>query len=353
MKNIFDPGIIGSMKTINRFVRSATAEFGANIDGTITKDYLKLYSDLGMGNIGLIIQGHVYISDEGKAHDKMAGIAHDFHLPGLKDITTTVHEIDNNNKILAQLNHGGAYSVSKKGPSPREDKEVMVMSDNDIEKVIIDFKEAADRAKKAGYDGVQIHAAHGYLISQFLSDRNNAKTDSWGGNIEGKSHLLLSVYQAIRSELGSDYPILVKMNGSDDPIEGFSIEESSKVATWLADEGLDGLEISGMKSTRTIKDVSEEGYFVSAAKTIKQNLDQTTDGSMPLIVVGGNRTISKMEEIINDFSDFVSICRPFIREPDLVRKFKSGKKRADCISCSRCLKSPIIISCMAKREDQN
>ncbi|MFX0209445.1 MAG: NADH:flavin oxidoreductase [Candidatus Hodarchaeota archaeon] len=340
---MFNPGNIGLIKLQNRFIRSATAEFVANDeDGTITKEYHSLYLNLALGEIGLIIQGHLYIMDEGKAHTNMAGIAHDTQIAGLKEITKLVHEADKRNLIAAQLNHGGAYSESTKTASPREDKEIKVMNEEDIEDVIKGFQEASLRAKRAGYDAVQIHSAHGYLLSQFLSNKTNKRTDSWGGSLENRAHFLLSVYQAIRSAVGSNYPVLVKMNGSDDPLEGFTAEEGSKVANWLANEGLDAIEISGMRSTRTVKP-EKEAYFASTARTIKKWV-----GDMPLVLVGGLRSLAQMQKLREEFVDFISLCRPFIREPDLVQKFRTGKKRVDCISCNRCYKARNIFKCFEK-----
>jgi 2,4-dienoyl-CoA reductase-like NADH-dependent reductase (Old Yellow Enzyme family) len=276
--------------------------------------------------------------DEGKAHPNMAGIAHDTHIPGLKQITSVVHEAGS--LIATQLNHGGSHSVSTKTASLREDKEVKIMSEDDIEEVIQNFGEAASRTKKAGYDAVQIHSAHGYLLSQFLSNKTNKRTDSWGGSLENRAQFLLSVYQAIRSAVGANFPVLVKMNGSDDPLEGFTVEEGSKVARWLSNEGLDALEVSGMKSTRPVK-VENEGYFISNGRKIKQHI-----GDMPLILVGGLRSLSQIQNLRDEFVDFISLCRPFIREPDLVQKFKTGKERADCTSCNRCLKERVVIKCL-------
>ena len=340
---MFNSGNIGVLQLKNRFVRSATAEFIANNeDGTITKEYHSLYSNLALGEVGLIIQGHLYVMDEGKAHPNMAGIAHDTHITGLKQITDLVHEAGG--LITAQLNHGGSHSVSTKTASLREDKEVKIMSDNDVENVINGFGDAASRTKKAGYDAVQIHAAHGYLLSQFLSNKTNKRTDSWGGSLENRAQFLLSVYHAIRSAVGSNFPVLVKMNGSDDPIDGFTVEEGSNVARWLANERLDALEVSGMKSTRPVK-VESEGYFVPTGRKIKQHI-----GDVPLILVGGFRSLSQMQELRDEFVDFISLCRPFIREPDLVQQFKLGKERADCISCNRCLKERIVTKCLELKE---
>lgn len=340
---MFNSGNIGGLKLKNRFIRSATAEFIANDeDGTITQEYHSLYSNLALGEVGLIIQGHLYIMDEGKAHPNMAGIAHDSHITGLKQITNLVHEAGS--LITAQLNHGGFHSVSTKTASLREDKEVKIMNEDNIENVIKGFGDAAFRTKKAGYDAVQIHSAHGYLLSQFLSNKTNKRTDSWGGSLENRAQFLLSVYRAIRSSVGANFPVLVKMNGSDDPLEGYTVEESAKVASWLANEGLDALEVSGMKSTRPVK-VENEGYFVSTGRKIKQHI-----GDVPLILVGGLRSLSQMQELRDEFVDFISLCRPFIREPDLVQKLKLGKERADCISCNRCLKERIVIKCLELEE---
>lgn len=334
---MFEPGLIGSLELPNRFIRSATAEFSANSeDGTITPEYLDLYSELAHGGIGLIIQGHLYILDEGKAHENMAGISQEFHIQGLSHLVASVH--NSNGLIAAQINHGGAHSTSKKGPSKREGKETKKMTDQDIEDVITGFKKAAGRAKKAGYDAVQIHSAHGYLISQFLSNRMNQRRDSWGGTLENRAQILFSVYNAVRSDVGNKYPVLVKMNGSDLPFDGYSVTEASLVAKRLAEDGVDAVEISGMKSTRTFKPPNE-GYFAKTAEKIKEDI-----GDTPLISVGGHRTFSKIQQL-RELVDYVSLARPFIREPGLVRKFKSGKERADCISCSKCLKVEGIIRC--------
>jgi 2,4-dienoyl-CoA reductase-like NADH-dependent reductase (Old Yellow Enzyme family) len=338
---MWNSGYIGSLKIPNRFIRSATAEFWANNeDGTIKPEYFGFYSALAQGEIGLIISGHLYVIDEGKAHDHMAGLSHDFHIEQLKKLTNVIHE--KGGRIAAQLNHGGHYSVSKKGPSANEEKQTHKMIEEDIENVITGFSKAALRAKKAGYDAVQIHSAHGYLLSQFLSARVNQRKDDWGGSIDNRSRLLISVYDAVRKTVGNDYPVLVKMNGSDDPYEGFPVEEAIKVVKILVEEGIDAVEISGMKSTRVIKE-EEEGYYITTGRKIKNYL-----GDIPLVLVGGYRELSKIQELRNEFADYISMCRPFIREPDIVVKFKEGKERTDCISCSKCIRKREegIVKCM-------
>jgi len=341
---MFTEGKIGNLKVKNRFIRSATAEFGANADGTITEQYFDLYRQLALGEIGLIIQGHLYIIDEGKAHKKMAGISDQIQVEQLKRLVEVVHNSDSDSKIIAQLNHGGVFSTSKKAPSIREGRESVEMTEDDIEGIIIGFKTAAKRAKEAGYDGIQIHAAHGYLLSQFLSKRTNTRTDDWGGSLENRAAVLLNSYHSIREAVGS-FPILVKINGVDDPIDGFPLEESVKVSQWLSDEGIDAIEVSGSKSTRTLKE-KENTYFVPFAKEIKKHIGETV-----LSVVGGFRFLSTMQKIRDDFADFISLSRPFIRESDLIQKFKNGKKVADCITCNKCFKVEDIVKCRAEEEE--
>jgi 2,4-dienoyl-CoA reductase-like NADH-dependent reductase (Old Yellow Enzyme family) len=337
---LFKPGSIGTLRVSNRFIRSATAEFGANDDGTITEQYFDLYRQLALGEIGSIIQGHLYVLDEGKAHEKMAGISQAIHIERLKKLTDLIHNSGSHSKIIAQLNHGGAHSVSTKAPSIREDKKTLKMTNEDIEDTIKGFGSAARRAKEAGYDGIQIHGAHGYLLSQFLTKKTNQRSDGWGGSLENRSKLLLEVYTKIRSIVGSNFPILVKMNGSDDPIEGFPLEEGIRVAKELADLGLNMLEVSGMKSTRRIKE-EENTYFVPFAEKIKKQV-----GDMPISVVGGFRLFSTIQKYRDSFADFISLSRPFIREPDLVKKFKDGKVKADCITCNKCFKVEDIVKCL-------
>ena len=337
---LFDPGFIGNLELRNRFVRSATGELAASENGTITSFYFPLFAKLAKGEIGLIIGGDSYILDEGKISNNLTGISHDYHVAGHKRLTQTVHEACTGSKIAVQLNHGGAHSTSVNQSNQWEKMYVRQLGEDDIEEIIIGFKNAAVRAKRAGYDVIQLHAAHGYLINQFLSKRTNLRTDSWGGSPENRTQLFLSIFTEVRNAVGSNIPIIVKINGSDDPFDGFSVEESTEALEMLADEGLDAIEVSGMAPARSPKK-EMEGYFAGNARKIYNQLED-----IPIILVGGLRTFSVMNNLHNEFVDFVSMCRPFIREPDLVQKFKAGKKKADCISCNRCNKAPNIIGCL-------
>ena len=181
MSSLFKPFKIGSMDIKNRFVRSATTSYWSDERGIIQPEIITLYNKLAMGDIGLIIKGHLYVKDSGKAHVRMAGISHDFHVPNLKKLTDEVHK--HGSKIIAQLNHGGLNSlIDKAGPSSYlvGHEKTRVLSSGEIYEIIEAFGNAAERAIIAGFDGIQIHGAHGYLISQFLSRLVNQRNDDWG-----------------------------------------------------------------------------------------------------------------------------------------------------------------------------
>ncbi|MFX1508031.1 MAG: NADH:flavin oxidoreductase, partial [Promethearchaeota archaeon] len=194
---LFDPGLIGNLELRNRFVRSATGELAANKNGTITSFYFPLFTNLAKGEIGLIIGGDLYVLDEGKISNRLAGISHDYHIAGHKQLTQTVHEACTGSKLAAQLNHGGAHSISVNHTNRFETSYILQLGEEDIEEIIIGFRDAAIRTKRAGYDLIQLHAAHGYLINQFLSRRINLRTDSWGGSLENRAQVFLSVFTEV------------------------------------------------------------------------------------------------------------------------------------------------------------
>ena len=216
------------------------------------------------------------------------------------------------------------------------------MTDEQIWELIEAFGEAARRAREAGFDGVQLHGAHGYLISQFLSPYSNRRTDQWGGSFENRQRLVTEVYKRIRQVAGQDYPLFIKMNIDDYVEGGLTLEETRKTARLLSDLGMDAIEISGGTLELSIwkclvpgiKSREQEAYFLPYAPEIKSEI------RCPLILVGGMRTPALMEEILQQKkADFISLCRPFIREPDLVNKIEQGQEDpVTCISCNKCLR---------------
>jgi len=349
MKKLFDKTKINQMELKNRFVRSATWEGLANPDGSCNQELAELMLELAKGQVGLIITSHAYINQTGQVGIRQLGIYSDQLISSYIKIVEKVHS--EGSKIIMQIAHAGGRASAQLiksqpfGPSSLEIKDCMMcreMTKNEIFQTIGDFKNAAVRAKKAGFDGVQIHAAHGYLLNQFLSPFFNKRKDEYGGSIENRARLILEILQTIRSELGKQFAILIKIN-SDDFIEGgFTQSEMVQVSAMLESAGIDALELSGGTSLKIsncsssrvgeIDSKEEEVYYRDAAKLYKEKI------SVPLILVGGIRSYRVAKELIEkDLADYISLCRPLIREPNLIKRWQEGDiKRATCISCNEC-----------------
>ena len=352
---LFSPIQMGTLETPNRFVRSATNDYMADNDGRITGRQIELYRRLAEGGIGLIITGFLYVHPTGKASPGQTGIYSDDHIPGLRSLTDTVHKAGS--IIAAQIVHGGRQARPKIcggeaiAPSAVEDTKTKVrpreMSGDEVESVIRWFVDASVRVQKAGFDAVQLHAAHGYLLSQFISPHTNRRNDHWGGTAEKRSRIIFAILQKVREAAGQGYPVFIKLNVKDFLPGGLDIRESLPLAVSLDKAGIDAIEISGgmmeAEGTPTVQtDIlspDREAYFRMFAEQIKPEIQ------CPLILVGGIRSARVMEQLIqNGTADMVSMCRPFIREPDLVAKFQQNKEKADCISCNKCF-NPRGIRC--------
>lgn len=352
MSSLFENTSIAGMTLRNRFVRSATYEGMADVkDGSCTPRLTELMADLARGEVGLIVTGHAYVNRKGQARPGQMGSYSDQLLPGLARMAETVHAAGGT--IVMQIAHAGCHSFAVPpgeealGPSSRDMGHVMARAatKEEISKTVADFANAASRAKQAGFDGVQIHSAHGYFLSQFLSPFYNKRTDEYGGSLGNRARILLEVFRAVRSAVGQEYPVLIKIN-SDDYLEGgFTRAEMVQVAAMLEKEGIDAIEMSGGThlspeehsfSRITGRKVPEEkeAYFAEAAKLYKEKV------KVPLMLVGGIRSLSVAEKVVKDgLADYVSLCRPLVREPDLVRRWRSGDTRkATCISCNQCFK---------------
>lgn len=347
MDPLFTPCFIGTMQTANRLVRSATAERMADPDGRPRSSLAELYRELAKGGVGLIVTGHMHVHPDGKAHDEMTGIHTDELIPDLARLARVVH--DHGGRIVPQINHGGMNSLAEsvsdpKAPSaidqPFLTRPAREMAPREIEEAIHAFGEAARRCQEAGFDGVQIHAAHGYLISQFLSPFVNRRTDSWGGTPENRLRFLREVCAVVRERVGDGYPVLIKL-GMEDGVEGgLSAEEGADIVAALSGMGIDAVEISGglggtnktLNVRKGIKNAEKEAYFLHLARKARPRT------SIPIILVGGFRSRSVMERVLADgLADFISLCRPLISEPDLPMQFQSGiSDKSRCLSANNC-----------------
>jgi len=350
MKKLFETTMIKSLNLPNRFVRSATWEGLAGDDGSVTPRLIDVAVQLAKGGVGLIISGHAYVSREGQAGSWQLGVYSDKLVPGLAEMVKAVH--DCGGKIAMQLAHAGSRAASRLsglepiGPSIAEfdGKQVgLEMTKKDIEQVAQAFAAAALRARTAGFDAVQIHAAHGYLLSQFLSPYFNKRTDEYGGSIDNRTRIAVEVLEAIQKTVGPDFPIFIKINSEDFLPDGLTADDMIKASEILEKAGIDGIEMSGGTFLSGKNYPSRQGkpgpgepeaYYEDAAKRYKKKI------KTPLMLVGGLRTIETAERLItNGMTDYIAMCRPFIREPGLINRWRSGDRRpALCVSDSGCFK---------------
>ncbi len=352
MFKIFEETQIKSMTLRNRIVRSATWENKATDEGFVTDELIDFTAELARGDVGLIITGISSVSEEGKIIFGQTGVHRDECIPGLKRLTDEVHRYGG--RVAVQLAHAGGKSrLLQPGkpllaPSDMEREffgtaPARAMTLEDIESVKGAFRRAALRAREAGFDAVQLHAAHGYLLSQFLSPLSNRREDEYGGNSQRRARFTAELIEDIRRALGPDFPILMKMNGDDFVEGGSEATDAAEMASLFEKAGLDAVEISGglFGSDRIPEELirrsarrPEEGvFFLSQAEEFGKRL------SIPIILVGGIRSVEMIERLLSEEKvDYVAMCRPFIREPHLVRRWKSGDRAASsCQTCGRCM----------------
>jgi 2,4-dienoyl-CoA reductase-like NADH-dependent reductase (Old Yellow Enzyme family) len=362
---LFTPLRIGPVTIPNRFVRSATHDFMAEEDGSVTERHLTLFNKLAEGEVGLIITGHAYVNPAGKASPRQVGVHEDRMVEGLSRIPQAVHDFPS--RVFLQIAHAGRQTKEKIcGCTPLAPSAVYepvfkvmprAMTKEEVKTTIDEFVQAGRRAKQAGFDGVQLHVAHGYLLNSFISPYTNRREDEYGGSLPNRARILREILGGLKSLAGSDFPVIAKLNSSDFIPQGLSIEESIKIARLLKADGLDGVEVSGGMSEagqgsiwQGLRAQKEEGYFVDSASRFKASL------RIPVFGLGGFRTFAVMERAIEEGKvDLISLSRPLIREPDLVKKFRLGEvDKSECISCNKCF-NPRGIKCgdLAKPSRRN
>lgn len=379
---IFNEINVSGIKLKNRLIRSATHEGMADNEGFPSDKLKKLYIKLSKGNVGGIITGYIGIQKEGKtASYGMCMLDTDEHIKKMKEITNAVHEY--NTPIIAQLVHCGRQTRSAVtgyntyGPSAVKhsyfNEEVpKELCNSEIETIIENFLQGIYRAKKAGFDGVQLHAAHGFLLSDFLSSHSNLREDKWGGSIENKCRIITTIISKAKKEF-PDFPIWIKMNGHDNRKNGIRKKEAGKIAKLLENAGCNLIEVScgtaedGLYNVRTNKVPIEpflqynfkaenlppfvktilkpflrvifkspkplSKYNVEAAMEIKKALD------IPVCVVGGIHNYKDVDEVIvKKRIDLVSLSRPLIIEPDFVKKLENKiSTESKCLKCNYCI----------------
>lgn len=378
---LFLETMISGISVKNRIMRSATHDGLADENGAPSDKLIAKYEHLAKNEIGCIITGYAAVSRNGVSpYPRMMKIYDDSVIDKYKELTDAVHR--HNTPVILQIAHCGrqtsskAIGVQKVAPSnvlhafyPDKAKE---LTDDEIYGIIDDFVSASVRAEKAGFDGVQLHGGHGYILHDFLSPYGNRRRNSWGGSLENRCRIVELIIKGIKEK--TKLPVWIKISAEDNRKGGMNINSSVEICKRLEKAGCDAIEVScgtvqdGMNTMRSklmpmdavfkyrepcasfpailnkialpaanlinplIKQPSPlENFNVENASVIKKSV------SIPVIVVGGIHKVSDMENIIaEEKADFVSMCRPFICEPDLAKKLKNGQEEAKCIMCNYC-----------------
>ena len=350
MAKLFETSKIKNMTIKNRSVRSATWDGMAEIKGYSTEAIDTLSTELARGEVGLLISGHAYVHQDGQISPRQLGIFSDGHIDGLSRMTELVHA--NGGTIAVQLAHAGCHSnasftgIEPMGPSVMKNENgpfCREMTKQDIDRVVSDFGHAAIRARKAGFDGIQLHAAHGYMMSQFLSLFYNSRTDEYGGTVANRARIILEILRQVRAEVSTGYPVMIKLNSEDFIEGGFSVSEMLEVSAMLENEGIDAIELSGGLINYSgkygparqglLKTTGDEVYYREAARLYKKQC------KIPLMLVGGFLSYDVADQLIAEgLTDYISLSRPLIREPNLLARWKAGDMRkAACVFCNLCL----------------
>jgi len=361
---VLAPGRIGQLALRNRLVRAATSETMATDHGAATDDHVRLYGDLAAGGAGLIITGHIYVEPRGQYEPRQLGLDNDALIPALARVTSAVHECGG--IIFAELAHAGSQSiiptVTPIAPSVVSNtisaRAPVEMTEADITAVVAAFGAAARRAVTAGFDGIHIHAGNGYLLSEFNSPHANRRQDGWGGDAARRGRCLVAVYRAIRTAVGPDIPVTLRLGVADAVAPGLTLAEGVDRAAELAALGLDAIEPTfgvmrsyhenirpyvGVTRWQGLSDgivhrvfarPIAEAYYRPFARALKARL------TIPVILVGGLRDTETMADVLRaGDADFLAMARPFVREPDLPNRIAAGKRgRVDCVSCNICFK---------------
>lgn len=348
----WSPIRVGSLTVPNRFVYTATGEGMATPQGDPTPRLRERYRSLGCGGaVGMMVTGHVYVMPEGKMRDGQMGLYDDKQIKGYAVMAKAAKS--EGSRFFLQLAHGGIMTMREvtgkqaAGPSRMTIKgsdDNRAMSLEEIQALPGLYAQAARRAREAGCDGVQLHAAHGYGLCQFLSPFYNQREDEYGGSPAKRARLLVEVLKAVREAAGTDFPVTAKINGEDFMEGGLRLEDAVSAARLLEEAGLDGVEVSGgscvlspprLGPMRPAGSLNPDGpgYFIEQTRAFKQALN------IPVTLVGGIRSPEQAEKVLEEGSaDQIGICRPLIREPDLLLRWSRGQfDRPGCVSCNRCI----------------
>ncbi|MGE5630566.1 MAG: NADH:flavin oxidoreductase [Caulobacteraceae bacterium] len=314
----------GRLKLANRLVMPPMATSRAEADGRVSRGILDYYKEKSEGGyISLIIIEHSFILPEGKASEQQLSVSDDSVVDGLKKLADTIHK--NGSKTAMQINHAGSAAAEEiigttpvapsAVPNPRKGNMPRELTRSEISNVVEAFENAARRVKAAGFDGVEIHSAHGYLLNQFLSPLTNKRTDEYGGGIHNRIRIHLQVVEAVREAVGNDFPVLLRLGASDFMDGGTPIEDSQTAAREFEKAGIDIIDITGGLSGYNVLGLTGQGYFAPLAEAIKKVV------SIPVILTGGVTEIQAAEQLLAEKkADLIGVGRAILKDSKWAQK---------------------------------
>lgn len=318
MSYLFSPLDKGRLTLKNRLIMPPMATARSNEDGSVSRELLNYYDEKSKGGyLSLIIIEHSYVSKQGKASERQLSIVDDNVINKLKKLSDVIHK--NGTKAVMQINHAGSAAMrdvtgfNVKGPSaiinPRKGDVPAELSEYEINEIIEEFKNAAIRVKKAGFDGVEIHSAHGYLLNQFFSPLTNRREDEYGGDVYGRIKIHLDIIKAVRDAVGDDFPILLRLGASDYIDGGTTIEDSRIAAAEFVKAGVDIVDISGGFCGYVVSGLTSQGYFSSLSSAIKEVVP------VPVILTGGVTDASAADKLLSEKkADLIGVGRAILKD---------------------------------------
>jgi len=321
----FDKVKLKNITLNGRILQSATESCYSTADGHVTDREIEMYTDFASHPLGMIISGHTSISKNGKSGLYQNTLWDDSREDEYKKITEAVHNTSKSAKIILQIGHGGAKAGLRAEGCPLITPDTA--NSEQIKEIINEFVSAAVIAKRCGYDGVQIHAAHGYLLSDWFYPARNHRSDAYGGSAENRFRIIGEIIEVIKSACGDSFPVFMKINCTDENISDEYFSDLCRAVNIAASLGLEAVELSGYHANPA--GIPKAPYFLDTAVKLRDKTD------LPIILVGGIRTVEDIDNILSHGIEMVSVCRPFICQRDFIERIFSGEK-AKCINCNKC-----------------
>lgn len=345
MKKLFEQTKINDIELKNRFARSGTWICKATEDGELTEELFAYYEKLAKANLGMVTVGYSRVMEDERANNGMIGMWDDKFIENLKKLTDMFH--DNNTPVGIQIAMGGTqvhyqgdikwklYSPGKQEIKRKDEYgnemtyHVDEMTKAEIDFVIEKFASAARRVKEAGFDMVQIHAGHGYFVSQWLNPEINNRTDEYG---QDKTKFIVELYEAVRKQVGADFTVGIKINSEEKINDHSNYSLMLDLCQKLDERKINFIEVSGFAPSRTKVKLENESYFAPFAKELTKVVNCQT------ILTGGNKTFSNIEKVLNETGvDIIGLSRTLVSEPSLVKTWQENPEyKSRCVSCNHC-----------------